>query len=98
MLLSEIDLMRCPDIGLLREHGYAVRDVFVEKKDFGRYVVNCHNEFSNSEIVLGVLQPSSRVLRLINEWLDLTRYDGLMAVYIDEYEVVIIDYYHALEL
>lgn len=97
MIISEVDLMRCPDVGLLREHGYAVRDVFVERKRSGDYCVNCLNEFTNSEILLGVLRPTLKVVRLIDEWLDVTRYDGLMAIYVDEFEVVVIDYYHALQ-
>jgi len=97
MLLSEVDLNRCYDIELLRQHGFIVRDVLIERNASGDYFVSCFNEFTDLEIVLGVLRPTLNVLGMIDQWFDTTRCDGLMAIYVDEYEVLVVDYYYTLE-
>jgi len=96
MIISDVLLARSADAGMIRLYGAPVREVCIEKNDFDEYFVMCTNEFSGDDILLGELNMSSTVKQAVHEWLSFTQQDGFLAVYSDEYKVVIVDYYHPI--
>lgn len=96
MVLSEIELIKSTDNWLMRDHGFSARDVLVERSLDGEYFVKGFNEFTDQEVYFGELRPSSSVLRLIDEWLDIGFQDCFLAVYSSDYEAVVVDYYHCM--
>ncbi len=94
MLVCEVDLNRSADIGLLCEHGPAIREVSIERGECGNYFLSCLNEFSGDAVVLGEIKSSASVFAAMNEWLDFLHKDDFMALYLHDYGVVIVDYYH----
>ena len=96
MILSDICFARSADVGMLREYGAPVREVCIERGDLGDYFVTCINEFSGDEVLLGEMNMSSAVKQAVQEWIEFNHQDSFLAVYSDEYEVVIVDYYHSI--
>jgi hypothetical protein len=96
VILSDICFARSADVGMLREYGASVREVCIERGDLGDYFVMCINEFSGDEILLGELSMCSAVKQAVQEWIEFNHQDSFLAVYSDEYEVVIVDYYHSI--
>ena len=94
MLFCEVELNRSADIGLLRECGAPIRDVLIERNSDGNFTIQCFNEFTQQENFLGQIEPSMTVATAMNHWLDFLHKDSFMAVYVDDYEIVIIDYYY----
>lgn len=96
MLICELDLNRSSDVGLISNYGFSVRDVFIERGGCGSYFVRCLNEFTQDEIILGEIKPSMVVAVAMSNWLDFLHEDEFMAIYIGDYEVVVIDHYYPI--
>lgn len=96
MLICELDLNRSSDVGLISNYGFSVRDVLIERGSCGSYFVRCLNEFTQDEIILGEIKPSMVVAVAMSNWLDFLHEDEFMAVYIGDYEVVVIDHYYPI--
>lgn len=94
MLFCDVVLNKSADIGLLREFGDPIRDVLIERNLDGNFTIQCFNEFTQQENFLGQIEPSITVATAMNHWLDFLHKDSFMAVYVDDYEIVIIDYYY----
>lgn len=98
MILSDICFARSADVGMLREYGAPVRDVCIERGELGDYFVTCINEFSGDEVLLGWLKIGSMEKQAVQEWVEFNHQDSFLAVFSDEHEVVIVDYYHSIGL
>lgn len=98
MMLSDITLTRSADVGMLRLHGAPIRHVYIEQGACGDYFVRCLNEFSDEEVLLGELKMSSAVKLAVQEWINFTHQYEFMAVYSDEHEIVIVDYYYPIQI
>ena len=94
MLICEVELNRSADVGLISKCGFAVRDVLIERSDCGSYVARCLNEFTQDEVILGEIKPSMAIAAAVRNWFDFLHNDELMAIYLGNYGVVVIDYYY----
>lgn len=94
MLICDVELSKSTDVGLLRQHGFTVRDVSIERSFYGNFFLHCFNEFTQQEIFLGEIKSSLAAAIAMNNWLEFLHKDSFMAIYIDDYEVVIIDHYY----
>lgn len=96
MLVCDVELNRSADVGLLCEYGPTVREASIERSVSGNYFLCCLSEFSGEAIILGELKPTASVSMAMSEWLDFSHKDDFMTIYLHDYGLVIVDYYHPI--